>query len=240
MPALSRWASNLGLWATASATISLLLGLGPLTASIWSASTNFGLFHQLAISPLIAAVVTVPLLDLASYWEHRLLHQIGPLWRAHEVHHTDPDFDVTTGLRFHPLEAMLRLSFGMIVTALLGLPPAGIVLFGLTELAFTLVTHANVAVPAGLDGVVRTLFISPGMHRNHHAREMDMQQTNFGTVFSVWDRLFGTFSQPADVRQYGVEGLQDEDAVRFLYILREPFRKLEGAPQKQARTVHVS
>jgi len=227
MSANGRWASNLGLWATSTVLITTVAGLGPVGMALWAEHAHFGLLHQFPLSPLSAVLITFFILDFAAYWEHRLSHSFGLLWRLHEVHHSDPDFDLTTGFRFHPVEALVRISAGMLVTAACGLSAGGVVLNALLVLVFTLADHANVAVPANLDRAIRTVFVSPGLHRNHHSREMGLQQTNYGVILSIWDRMFGTWSDPHNIETYGIDGLRNEDTVNFFYMLREPFRKTE-------------
>jgi len=151
------------------------------------------------VSRTAAFVVIFLALDLARYASHRLYHRFALLWRIHRVHHADPDFDVTTGFRFHPLEAMLTECLLFAVVAALGPPVAAVVLAESAATFEDIFEHVNVPIPQRLDRMLRMFLITPNMHRVHHSADAAEQNTNFGTVLTWWDRLFGTYAAHASV-----------------------------------------
>jgi sterol desaturase/sphingolipid hydroxylase (fatty acid hydroxylase superfamily) len=192
-------------------------------AIAWTDRHAFGLFNWVDAPPVVSIFTGVLLLDLAAYGGHILKHKIPLLWRFHRVHHSDADMDVTTGFRFHPVEALISWIFLLPAIVLFGLPIASILTFaGLYSLS-ALAQHANFAFPEWADRLVRVIFVSPGSHRIHHSPQRDRTDSNYGTLFSFWDRLLGTYKTPrrhAEM-QFGLEGKQE--TVRALLI--DPFRK---------------
>ena len=150
------------------------------------------------------------------------------LWRLHRVHHADPDFDVTTGLRFHPVEILLSMLVKLAAIALIGAPAAAVLAFEILLNACAMFNHGNVAIPAALDRALRHVFVTPDMHRIHHSMEMAETNSNYGFNLAWWDRLFGTYraeaSLPQERMRIGVEGLTGDDrAVSLAGMLAIPF-----------------
>lgn len=178
-----------------------------LLAANWTASRGFGLLHFFELPVLAELLIAVVLLDLtAQYWAHYLLHQIKWMWRLHVVHHSDTKVDVTTGTRLHPGDFAVRETFALASLIVIGAPLAYYVVYRLTTIFFTFVTHANIAPPRWLDASLSLVFVTPNMHKFHHHFERPWTDTNYGGILSIWDRLFGTFvyEDPLDV-QYGVD-----------------------------------
>ena len=150
-----------------------------------------GLLHSLP--PGVAIVAGILLLDVAIYWQHRLLHVLPLLWRLHRVHHADVGFDVTTAVRFHPFEIIVSMLIKLGLIAILGVPPIAVLLFELALNAGALFTHANFSLPPALDRKLRWLLVTPDMHRIHHSVHKDETNSNFGFHLSIWDRLFGSY-----------------------------------------------
>jgi sterol desaturase/sphingolipid hydroxylase (fatty acid hydroxylase superfamily) len=190
---LLRWPSNLSLVAIGLA-ITILLQLSLLGGALWAEQAGFGLLHHVDAPPLVEAVLAWLLLDLAMYAQHRALHEIPWLWPLHRVHHSDVEFDVTTGLRFHPGEVLLAQLFKLAVILLLGAPWGAVLAFEIGLALFTLLTHANFRLSPRLERILRALVVTPDMHRTHHSVHADEMNSNFGNVLSGWDRLLASYS----------------------------------------------
>ena len=192
-----RWLSNLGLTALNSVLLRLLL---PVTAvgSAWvAAERGWGLLSVLPVPQWLVVPLSIVILDFAIWTQHVMFHRVPLLWRLHMVHHADPDLDVTSGARFHPLEMLLSLLIKVGVVLLVGIPAIGVFLFELILNATAMFNHSNVKVPNGVDGVLRWFLVTPDMHRVHHSVIVDECHTNFGFNLPWWDRLLGTYrAQP--------------------------------------------
>lgn len=220
-----RWPANVGLILVGTLLVRLALPVGVVGVAAWAQARGFGLLNLYNLPAWLEFALALVLLDLAIYWQHRLLHAWPLLWRLHRAHHLDVTLDATSALRFHPLEILLSLGFKVVLVVALGVTPLAAMVFEVLLSSFALVTHANLAVPAWLDRPVRALVVTPNMHRIHHSTQGDEQRRNFGFNLSVWDHLFGSYaaqarSQPQD---FGVAGVAQRDATRFLSLLREPF-----------------
>jgi sterol desaturase/sphingolipid hydroxylase (fatty acid hydroxylase superfamily) len=180
-------------------------------------------------------------LDLAAYFSHRAFHAVSPLWRIHRVHHSETDLDLTTGLRFHPGEALLVQGLFLGVIAVLGIPPGAVALAALVVIVQDLFTHANIMIPKALDRALRVLIVTPGMHRVHHSDSVPEQNANFGTIFSCWDRMFRTYSgvlpASASAPRYGLAELSNGSQLNAARLLLMPFHSLrDTAIQRDAAT----
>jgi len=222
-----RWAANLGIVVIDVLIVRLLLPGGAIAAALWADRHAFGLFNWLAWSESLTVIAAVILLDLVIYGQHVLFHAVPILWRLHMVHHADRDIDVTTGLRFHPVEIMLSMLIKMAVVALLGAPVLAVIIFEIVLNGMAMFNHANYHLPARLDQLLRLLVITPDVHRVHHSIIKTETNSNFGFNLSAWDRLFGTYrAQPqrghADMT-IGLEHLQSAPTHQLGYMLRLPF-----------------
>jgi sterol desaturase/sphingolipid hydroxylase (fatty acid hydroxylase superfamily) len=198
MPRLVRWSNNLALVALDAALVRLVF---PLTVAAFAAimqARGWGLFHLTGLPVWIEGALVILLLDLAIWGQHRAFHHNPVLWRLHRMHHADLDFDVTTGLRFHPAEILISFAIKMALTAALGAPPMAVLLFELLLNASSLFNHSNIRLPAGVDRLLRLVVVTPDMHRVHHSAIRAETDSNFGFNLPWWDRLFGTYrAQPA-------------------------------------------
>ncbi len=191
-----RWPTNLLMPALGGLLTAALHLVGPLTAmaaAIWAASRGIGLFPLLAPPPFWATVGALVILDLAIYWQHRAFHRIGWLWRLHRVHHADPELDVTTGVRFHPLEYLLSALWKAAVVIAIGASLEAVVFFELLLNFLSLFNHANWRLPAALDRLLRRVIVTPDFHAVHHSREPDEHHRNFGFNLAWWDYIFATY-----------------------------------------------
>src|SRR5437867_6297864 len=186
------WRVNGGLWLVNGIVLGALCGGCAFTAARWAARSGVGLLNHARVGTWVAVPVTLALLDLVSYGWHRANHRIPLLWRLHQVHHSDPSFTVSTGVRFHPGELILSLPIRLAAVVLVGAPAVAVLVF---EVAFTLanlVEHGNINVPRGVERTFGHVLITPAMHRRHHTKLGPDRDSNFSTIFSVWDRVFGT------------------------------------------------
>jgi sterol desaturase/sphingolipid hydroxylase (fatty acid hydroxylase superfamily) len=196
---------------------------------------HFGLLSATALSPLAGVAVSVVVLDASTYVCHRLMHVIPALWRAHSVHHADPLVDVTTSLRFHPVEAVWRFAFIVGPAWLLGLPAAGFAVYRVASALVAPYEHMNVRLWQPIDTALSFLIGTPNMHKIHHSRVESETNTNYGNIFSIFDRVLGTFtpSARAEFVDTGLERHDDVETQRLLGLLRLPF---DGHAQSRTGT----
>ena len=192
-----RWPANLGIVVLNTLLIRFLIPITAIGLAEYVWSNQWGLFQLFPRSLWIAVPLTILLMDLVIYLQHRLFHVVPSLWRFHRMHHTDLDVDFTTGNRFHPVEILLSMLIKFAVIAALGAPPLGVLLFEMVLNACATFNHGNVFVPLRLDRVLRLLVVTPDMHRVHHSVESDETNSNYGFNLPWWDCLFGTYrAQP--------------------------------------------
>jgi len=225
-----RWAGNLGLMAADTIVLRTVPAITAVGVAALAHAKGWGLLGAIVSLPTwLDVVVSVIVLDLAIYFQHRLFHAVPALWRLHRVHHTDPELDVTTGVRFHPVEMLLSLGFKAVMIAGLGPPVAAVLLFEVLLNAGSLFSHANLRLPAPVDGLLRALLVTPDMHRVHHSSDPVETDSNFGFTLSWWDRLFGTYrAQPRaghDAMTIGVEGFAAPAVLGLYRLLIQPLLK---------------
>lgn len=193
MPRLLRWSNNLALVAVDTVILRLALPLTAVAFANYVQQNGWGLLNAIALPGWLALILAVLALDLAIYGQHVLFHKVPLLWRLHRTHHADTEIDVTTGLRFHPVEILLSMLIKFAVIAVTGASPLAVLLFEIILNAASLFNHSNVAVPQKLEGPLRLLIVTPDMHRVHHSIERDETDSNYGFNVPWWDRLFGTY-----------------------------------------------
>src|SRR5207302_2215016 len=193
---------------------------------------GFGLFNIIILPAWVAVVASVLVLDLAIYFQHVLFHAVPALWRLHRMHHADLEFDVTTGLRFHPIEILLSMLIKFAVIAAIGAPAAAVLIFEVLLNATSMFNHGNVGLAPGTDRVLRWFLVTPDMHRVHHSIMSNETNSNFGFNLPWWDRLFGTYcSQPAAGHEgmtIGIEQFRDPRELGIVRMLLQPFRGSAG------------
>ena len=227
LPRARRWPANLGIVAVDSAVLRLAFPVLAVGAAQLAETRGWGLFHWLNAPFWPAFVASMLLLDLTIYAQHVAFHKIPLLWRLHRMHHTDLDFDVTTALRFHPLEIVLSMLIKWAVVVLPGAPPVAVLVFEVVLNATAMFNHGNVRLPPRLDRALRWLVVTPDMHRVHHSIRREETDSNFGFNLPWWDRLFGTYrDQPRDGHSgmtIGLEYFRDWRATRLEGLLLQPF-----------------
>jgi sterol desaturase/sphingolipid hydroxylase (fatty acid hydroxylase superfamily) len=219
------WSTNLGLWAVDAAAMGLVCGACGWAVAAWASERGLGILAWAGAGPWTAAVLGAVALDAVSYAWHRANHRVRPLWRFHRVHHGDVSFHVTTALRFHPGELLLALPVRLAAVVAFGVPPAGILAFELVFGFANVLEHGNFDLPRALDRALQRALVTPSLHRGHHAADWRELDTNFGTVFSVWDRLAGTFRVGEPERQLatGLPAWSGRDAPSLSESLLLPF-----------------
>ena len=192
-PLLRRWAGSFALAVVDTAVVRLLAPISTLgLAALW-VERGWGLFNWLDLPAALSFAAALVVLDLGRYALHYTLHVIPALWRMHAVHHADPDFDFTTALRFHPLEAATTMAVNLAAVAVLGPPVAAVLVAEALVIGMSIMAHGNVALPPALDRVLRRWVVTPDMHRVHHSVEPCEANANFGSILPWWDRAFGTY-----------------------------------------------
>jgi sterol desaturase/sphingolipid hydroxylase (fatty acid hydroxylase superfamily) len=186
------------------------------------------LFNVVAVPPSIGLVASVILLDLAIYFQHVLFHALPLLWRLHRMHHADLDIDVSTGLRFHPVEILLSMVIKFAMVIALGAPAIAVLVFEILLNATSMFNHSNVRIPDTFDRLLRLFVVTPDMHRVHHSVLSRETNSNFGFNLPWWDRLFGTYrAQPAaghEAMIIGIEQFRDPRELGLDRMLLQPFR----------------
>jgi len=230
---VKRWLNNFGLIAVDTVVVKLLLPAGAFGVALWTESNGYGLLNNIDISPLAATVVTVIVLDMIIYWQHRLFHVVPVFWRLHQVHHADRDIDVSTGLRFHPVEILISMLIKFAAVIALGAPAAAVVLFEVILNGMAMFNHGNIRLPKALDSLIRLLFVTPDMHRVHHSIFKHETNSNYGFNLSIWDKIFGSYhAQPDlghDKMTIGLQQYQGNTPTSsLLWMLKLPFSQSGG------------
>ena len=215
-----RWANNLALVVLNSVLLRALFPAAAVGVAAFATQQGWGLFNYFAVPLWMAMLVSVVLLDFVIYLQHVMFHAVPLLWRLHRVHHADLDIDVTTGIRFHPIEIMLSMLIKVVVILALGPPVMAVVIFEVLLNATSLFNHGNVRMSPALDRVLRLLLVTPDMHRVHHSIEEDETNSNFAFNLSIWDRLFGTYhDQPRAGHENMTTGIKNfREAKRCVWL----------------------
>ncbi|MBW2328408.1 MAG: sterol desaturase family protein [Deltaproteobacteria bacterium] len=203
-----RWTTNLTIIGLDNLLVIFLIPVTVIQVSLAAQASKWGLFNQLDLSPVLTIFLSMLALDLVIYLQHLMFHAVPLFWRLHMVHHADMDIDVTTGLRFHPIEIILSVFIKIATVAALGPPVLAVLIFEILLNATAMFNHANVALPTGIDRGLRLMVVTPDMHRVHHSVIIRETNSNFGFNFPWWDRLFGTYRpQPTHGHQDMTIGL---------------------------------
>ena len=223
-----RWPGNLGLSLLDSLVVRFLAPAGAVGISLFAESRHLGVLPLSGLPPVARVILSLGLLDLVIYLQHRLFHAVPLIWRLHRMHHTDLDLDVTSGARFHPLEILLSLGIKAGAILALGAPPIAVLMFEIVLNATALFNHSNLHIPARLEPWLRCLLVTPAMHRIHHSIRPEETDTNFGFNLPWWDRLLGTYRQdPAGGEEglsLGLPEFRDATESRIDRLLTQPFR----------------
>ena len=228
-----RWTGNLGITLFNTVLMRLMFPAAAVGAAAYGAAEGWGIFNNIALPawPSLVLVLTVIILDLVIYLQHRVFHAIPALWRLHRMHHADLDFDTTTGVRFHPAEILLSFAIKIGAIWALGAAPAAVILFEVILNSASLFNHGNVRLPTALDRWLRLIVVTPDMHRVHHSIVRAETDSNFGFSLPWWDRLFGTYrAQPEaghDGMTIGLPVFRTAGDLRLDRMLWQPMRDAE-------------
>jgi sterol desaturase/sphingolipid hydroxylase (fatty acid hydroxylase superfamily) len=229
-----RWPNNLGIVVVDTVVLRILFPTAAVGMALVAEQRGWGLMNAVAAPAWIAVPVSVLLLDLAIYLQHVAFHAVPALWRLHRMHHADLDIDVTTGLRFHPIEIVLSMGIKLAVVTALGAPAVAVLVFEVLLNATSMFNHANLRLPQPIDRALRWLVVTPDMHRVHHSVAVAETNSNYGFNLPWWDRLFGTYrDQPAaghDGMTIGVERFRSPRDLMLDRMLLQPFRGDAGDP----------
>ena len=229
IPRVIRWTNNLALVVVDTVILRLTFPILAVGLALMAKERGWGLFNALDIPLWLAVLLSILLLDLAIYLQHVLFHAVPGLWRLHRMHHADLEFDVTTGLRFHPVEIVLSMVIKLAVVAALGAPAVAVLLFEVLLNATALFNHANIRLPTGVDRVLRWVMVTPDMHRVHHSVIPAETNSNFGFNLPWWDRLLGTYrAQPKAGHEGMTIGIEQFRTPRDLWLDRMLVQPLRG------------
>jgi len=222
-----RWFGNLGIVGLNSLSAQLLMPVMPVAMALIVQENHWGLLNTLNIPYPVAVVASVILLDLVVYIQHVMFHAIPILWRFHMMHHADLDYDLTTGLRFHPIEILISFGIKLAVVVVLGPPVMAVILFEILLNATATFNHGNIHMPEKVDSILRLFVVTPDMHRVHHSVTIRETNSNFGFNMPWWDRLFGTYrAQPAAGHigmTIGLSQFRDPKRLTLPWMLALPF-----------------
>jgi sterol desaturase/sphingolipid hydroxylase (fatty acid hydroxylase superfamily) len=215
---------NAGLWFGNLVVLGVACGACACTVARWSAGHGIGVLNVVGAPRWLGILIAIVALDLVSYAWHRANHRVPFLWRFHQVHHSDPDFTASTGVRFHPGELLLSLPVRLSAVAAVGASAEAVVLFELVFTVANLVEHGDIDLVLRFERLMGRVFITPALHRRHHTRSGPERDTNFGTILATWDRLFGTRvdSDSATAVETGLPGM---DALGLRRVLVLPFQR---------------
>lgn len=222
-----RWFSNLGLVLIDSIVVRLVFPTALAGIALLVQQRGWGLFNQFELPYLLKIIFSVLVLDFVIYLQHIVFHSVPLFWRLHMVHHTDMDIDVTTGVRFHPIEIILSMGIKMIVVVLIGAPAVAVLIFEIILNGTSMFNHGNVHYSQNIDSILRLLVVTPEMHRVHHSTIRWETNSNLGFNFPWWDRLFGTYrDQPAKGHlemTIGLDQYKEPNKLTLPWLLVLPF-----------------
>jgi sterol desaturase/sphingolipid hydroxylase (fatty acid hydroxylase superfamily) len=225
-----RWFGNIGLNVISNLLIRFAMPLVAVEVAVLANQSSFGLFNALSLPFVVEVLLCLILLDLVIYTQHVVFHRVPLLWRLHQVHHTDKDFDTTTALRFHPIEILVSMVIKMAAVALLGASAVAVILFEILLNAMALFNHGNFHVHQRVEYWLRALVVTPDMHRVHHSDLSEEHNRNFGFNLSCWDRLFKPYQRDPKAGHramtIGLSAHQNPETRGLWFMLALPFRKV--------------
>jgi len=225
---LTRWPGNIGISALNQIAARIIVPATAVGLAAYNAETGVGIFNRLDLPAWLEIAIAILLLDLAIYLQHIMLHAVPVFWRLHRMHHADTDFDVTTGIRFHPISIVLSALIKLATVFVLGPAVVAVLVFEILLNATSLFNHSNLRVPTAWDRVIRYFIVTPDMHRVHHSVNPHETNSNFGFNFPWWDRIFGTYrAQPEGGHtgmNVGLDRFRESGQLRIDRMLMQPFR----------------
>lgn len=236
-----RWVTNLAMVVLSSVLVRILFPAAAVGAALWAQMQGFGLFRLVGVDPVLAGVLGFVILDFVVWLEHWASHKVPILWRIHRMHHADTGFDLTTALRFHPVEIVLSMIWKAAIVTVLGVPVVAVLVFEIVLNGMAMFNHANARLPLGLDRLMRLFLVTPDMHRVHHSSIPAETDSNYGFNFPFWDRFFGTYTdQPQlghDDMEIGLREYRDGSPATLAWSLALPFVGTAIAPGDQKKPI---
>jgi sterol desaturase/sphingolipid hydroxylase (fatty acid hydroxylase superfamily) len=234
-----RWISNLGITLINPLVVRLLFPILAVDMALKAQEGGWGILSNVGLPFWLKLVIGIVVLDLVIYLQHVMFHAIPILWRLHMMHHADLDYDLTTGLRFHPIEIILSIGIKLTVVAALGPPALAVLIFEILLTGMAMFNHGNILLPSKIDEILRYFVVTPDMHRVHHSVIIRETNSNYGFNLSWWDRLFGTYcAQPAKGHEgmtIGLSQFREPKKLTLPWLLALPFT---GDPGKQPINRH--
>ncbi len=225
----NRWFTNIAIVVVDSVLVRLLFPAAAVGLAFWAEIHQIGLFNLIQMPLWVTIVVSLIVLDFAVWLSHVLSHKIPLFWRFHRMHHSDRDFDVTTAIRFHPIEIIVSMGWKVAWVLILGAPAVAVILFEIVLNGTAMFNHSNTKLPLGFDRLLRLVVVTPDMHRVHHSVKSNETNSNYGFNLPWWDRLFGTYiEQPSaghEDMKIGLPQWQDQRPTRLGWSLSVPFLK---------------
>lgn len=223
----ARWLNNIALLVVCNLFVAVVYPAAAVGASIAAQARGWGLFNHVSVPWWLMGIASLLAIDLSRYGEHVLLHKVPFLWRFHKIHHSDLEYDCTTGLRFHPIEALVTSAMGLSLIALLGMPPLAVLCYELGYISVTLFSHGNIRMPARLDHFLRFVLVTPDAHRIHHSALREEADSNYGILLLWWDRVFHTYrvhpQRDYESMTMGLPDMRDPKGVTLFKLLLMPF-----------------
>lgn len=237
-----RWFNHLGLALVSKMCVRIIYGL-TLVYTAWLVKQDqVGVFYEQSIPLGLQVIIGLVCLDFTVFFQHRLMHKWRWLWAVHQVHHLDKHVDVTTGIRFHPIEEIVAMGMKMMAVIFLGVPVVVVLAFEILLCFFSLFAHSNIYLSPKVDSMLRKVFVTPAMHRIHHSIEAQEQKCNFGFILSIWDRLFGSYRVHSVMLErkmlFGLDNRRGKECDQFIYLLLHPFG-LKRYKQPKARKLKL-
>jgi len=216
-------------FAFSTAVVNIFMAVFILGAVEYADTNQIGLLYMVVLDPWLKFTLGILVLDFfTSYLIHVCLHKSKWLWRIHLVHHSDPHLDSSTAIRLHPFENLIRIGFLILTILLFGIDLGSLFLYQTVAVFFSQLGHANLRLPKLLNSMLSVFFVTPNMHQVHHHYEMPYTDSNYGSVFAIWDHLFGTYRKLSkETLKYGLDTHQDQAKnINFLQLLIQPFRRI--------------
>lgn len=231
----TQWATNLSLAVINTLCLKLLIPVLAVGAALFAKEHHLGLFNLWQLPSLITIIASLLLLDFIIYWQHLIFHKVPLLWKLHRVHHTEIGLDVSSAVRFHPLEMLLSMFIKMLFIILLGVPIEAVILFEVLLNALALFNHSNLKLPRSLDNMLRVLIVTPEVHWIHHSPIAKETNSNYGFNLIIWDKLFSTYCQQPTHQyskmQQGLNQFGLQKSMPLMTLLMSPFvtiKKIKG------------
>ncbi len=224
-----RWITNWVIVIIDSFVLRLIFTGAAAGVALWASNNGYGLFNLIGIPFALSVILSFIVLDFAIWFSHLASHKIPLLWKVHRMHHSDVDIDVSTAIRFHPIEIILSMIWKMIIVVILGAPVVSVLIFEIVLNGAAMFNHSNLKLPLGIDRILRLFIVTPDMHRVHHSIVHNETDSNYGFNLAIWDRLFNTYiDQPQaghDGMKIGLSEWQDERPTNLIWSLKVPFLK---------------